>query len=168
MFVSHTEPSAPSDHALHGVQTEEEPRRMDFIRHGLEAFHAVWICALVWLVSRRAVVPSIGHFNATESAFCKIDDLFDVLFGDPPRHHVGSSPGWMFPKPDTISRKMRKPLLDFNVLRAILRLSGRQCGESHLCTKQSEFAVSPALEEHTAAIFFFGLDIGIDAVARRR
>ena len=29
-----------------------EPRRMDFIRHGLEAFHAVWICALVWLVSR--------------------------------------------------------------------------------------------------------------------
>ena len=52
MLVSHTEPSAPSDHALHGVQTEEEPRRMDFIRHGLEAFHAVWICALVWLVSR--------------------------------------------------------------------------------------------------------------------
>ena len=51
MFVTHAESSTPSDHALHGMQAEEEPCRMNLVRHGLETLHTVWICVLVRLVS---------------------------------------------------------------------------------------------------------------------
>ena len=63
---------------------------------------------------------------------------------------------------------MRKPLLNFDVLRAILCLGGRQCGKSHLRTEQFELAIGPGLKEHAATVFFLGLKIGIDAATRRR